>query len=141
MASRAAVVTSLFLAACGGTTYYAGATQTTALAPADAYECAKTQFMGLGYKTAVHDDDARRLVGQKRDTVTHIADIQLRKVFDQLEVDAKATKEGTTALTVLARSFEERSNAGGVRVDERKASSQVQTDAVALLKNCGASGE
>jgi hypothetical protein len=90
----------------------------------------------MAYKTTTHDDDGFRLVAQKRDTVTKISSVQLRKILDQIEIQAKPRKEGDSELKVEARSLEEVQNAGGIQQNQREASTQVKADAATLLEKC-----
>jgi len=138
MTARSMFLAPLLLAACGGRTLYSTATQVTPLAPVDAYKCAQAQFKALGYSMTAHDDAGFRLVGQKRDTVTRISSIQVRKILDQLEVQAKPRSTGDSELTIQARSVVELQNAGGLQQDQREASVQVKADAAALLEHCTA---
>ena len=128
----------LLLAACGGHTMYSSSTQVSPLAPAEAYVCAQDQFKAMGYKTLSHDDTEFRLVAQKRDTVTKISSVQLRKILDQIEIQVKPQGEGHSELKVEARSLEEVQNAGGIQQNQREASAQVKADALTVLQQCQA---
>lgn len=131
----------LLLAACSGHTMYSSSTQVSPLGPPEAYDCAQTQFKAMGYKTLSHDDTELRLVAQKRDTVTKISSTQLRKILDQIEIQAKPLQDGRSELKVEARSLEEVQNAGGIQQNQREASAQVKADAVTLLQQCQATSD
>ena len=127
---------ALVLAACGGGTLYSTGAASSSLARDDAYTCAQQQLKSLGYKQIVHDDDARRVVGQKNDSTYRESNVKFRRHYDQIELQAATGTTLGSALTIKASTFDEYQTERGLTTVEAHATSTVRTDAATLLDRC-----
>jgi len=127
---------ALVVAACGGGTLYSTGAASSGLARDDAYTCAQQQLKSMGYKQIVHDDEARRVMGQKNDSTYRESNVKFRRHYDQIELQAATGTTLGSDLTVRASTFDEYSTERGITTVETHASSTVKTDAATLMDRC-----
>ncbi len=137
MTSRNLLALATLLAACAGTQYstFKGASTT---APDDVYTCVQEQMKTLGYRRTQYDGLERWFVGQKETVDPTIASGMYRKTLHILDAKVRPDATGTTALEIIARTYDEYSNQRGLDRQERKASELVRRDAQTLMQSCGA---
>jgi len=108
------------------------------LAPPDAFQCVIKEFETLGYQRTSYDKDALRTAARKVNPRITFSNVQFRRTWDLLEVQAQAGAKGTDLKVTTSTAAEYFGQTGPI-LNTIETSAEAKDAAAAMQRTCSSS--